>query len=315
MAETKSKAFRADEGTIARINAWMEDNGISNGEALARMADIIDLSEAKGNLAGRSTEIANFESLVHQLVTAYTASLQLAQNAEARIRDEFAKKLDSQSDTIADLQKRVKTLSDETATAKADANDAMKELDSLQREYDEKVNELVAARAEAQEAQEAAQVARTQADRLTSLTGDQAEEIRALRKSAAEADSLRKKVADLASALDKAKEDAQRAAGRAEEKLANELEKAVTRQEAAVLKAEKAGQDALIKTRETCQEAISKAQGQAQAAIESAQAQAARYQVLCNELSAAATAGTSKPTRRTRRKTAEENTEGKERSL
>lgn len=313
MAETKSKAFRADEGTIARINAWMEDNGISNGEALARMADIIDLSEAKGNLAGRSTEIANFESLVHQLVTAYTASLQLAQNAEARIRDEFAKKLDSQSDTIADLQKRVKTLSDETATAKADANDAMKELDSLQREYDEKVNELVAARAEAQEAQEAAQVARTQADRLTTLTGDQAEEIRSLRKSVAEADSLRKKVADLTDALNKAKEDAQRAAGRAEEKLANELEKATTRQEAAVLKAEKAAQETLTTVRNECQSAISKAQAQAQAAIEAAQAQAARYQALCDELSAAA--GASKPTRRTRRKTAEETERGKERSL
>ena len=48
------------------------------------------------------------------------------------------------------------------------------------------------ARAEAQKAaQETALTARTQADRLTTLTGDQAEEIRSLRKSAAEADSLR----------------------------------------------------------------------------------------------------------------------------
>lgn len=82
MAETKTKAFRADEKTINRINAWMERDGIGNSEALERMADIIDMSEAKGALAGRSTEISNFESLVHQLTTAYTASLQLAQNTE-----------------------------------------------------------------------------------------------------------------------------------------------------------------------------------------------------------------------------------------
>ena len=86
------------------------------------------------------------------------------------------------------------------------------------------------------------------------------------------------------------------------------IEKAVTRQEAAVLKAEKNGKTALITAREACQAAISRAQ----AAIEAAQAQAARYQALCDELSAAATAGTSKPTRRTRRKTAEETERGKE---
>ena len=29
MAETKAKAFRADEKTISRINTWMENNGIT----------------------------------------------------------------------------------------------------------------------------------------------------------------------------------------------------------------------------------------------------------------------------------------------
>ena len=313
MAETKTKAFRADEKTISRINTWMENNGIGNSEALERMADIIDMSEAKGALAGRSTEISNFESLVHQLTTAYTASLQLAQNAEARIRDEFAKRLTSQDDTIADLQVRAKGLAEEASAAKDSEANALKELEGLQRDYDSQGHALAVARAEAQKAQDAAQVARTQADRLTTLTGDQAEEIRSLRKSVAEADSLRKQVADLTDALTRAKEDAQRAAGRAEEKLANELEKAATRQAAAVLKAEKDGQAALITAREACQTAISRAQTQAQAAIEAAQAQAARYQALCDELSVAA--GASKPTRRTRRKTAEESTEGKERSL
>lgn len=285
MAETKTKAFRADEKTIDRISTWMADNGISNSEALARMADIIDMSEAKGNLAGRSTEIANFESLTHQLTIAYTASLQLAQNAEARIRDEFAKRLTSQDDMIADLQARANAAKDSEAQA-------LKELEGLQRDHDSQAQALVAARAEAQKAQEAAEVARTQADRLTTLTGDQSEEIRTLKASAAEAEALRKQVADLTDALTKAKEDAQRAAGRAEERLANELEKAKNRQEAAVLKVEKAAQETLTTVRNECQSAISKAQAQAQAAIEAAQAQAARYQALCDELSAAA--GTSK---------------------
>ena len=313
MAETKTKAFRADEKTIDRISTWMADNGISNSEALARMADIIDMSEAKGNLAGRSTEIANFESLTHQLTIAYTASLQLAQNAEARIRDEFAKRLTSQDDMIADLQARAKALSEEANAAKDSEAQALKELEGLQRDHDSQAQALTTARADAEKAHADAEKAREQADRLTTLTGDQAEEIRTLKASAAEAEALRKQVADLTDALTKAKEDAQRAAGRAEERLANELDKAKNRQEAAVLQAEKAAQETLITAREACQTAISKAQAQAQAAIEAAQAQAARYQALCDELSAAA--GASKPTRRTRRKTVEESTEGKERSL
>ena len=292
MAETKTKAFRADEKTISRINTWMENNGIGNGEALERMADIIDMSEAKGALAGRSTEISNFESLVHQLTTAYTASLQLAQNAEARIRDEFAKRLTSQDETIADLQARVKTLTEAANAAKDSEANALKELEGLQRDYDSQAQALTTARADAEKAHADAEKAREQADRLTTLTGDQAEEIRTLKASAAEAEALRKQVADLTDALARAKEDAQRAAGRAEERLANELEKATTRQEAAVLKAEKAAQETLTTVRNECQSAISKAQAQAQAAIEAAQAQAARYQALCDELSAAA--GTSK---------------------
>lgn len=266
MAETKSKAFRADEKTIERINTWMESNGISNGEALERMADIIDMSEAKGQLAGRATEIENFESLVHQLVTSYTASLQLAQNAEARIRDEFAKRMDSQDTTIADLQNRVKTMKDETAAAKAQAADAAKSLNALQAAYDDQSAELEKQRAAAEKAAGDADKAREQADRLTALTGDQADELRKLRKDAVEADALRKQVEKLTDALEKEKDAASHAAGRAEEKLANELEKAKTRQDAAVLAAEKAAQDELIRVREECQKAVSAAQEKAQAA-------------------------------------------------
>ena len=68
MAETKTKAFRADEKTINRINAWMERDGIGNSEALERMADIIDVSEAKGALAGRSPEISSLRVSSWQMI-------------------------------------------------------------------------------------------------------------------------------------------------------------------------------------------------------------------------------------------------------
>lgn len=293
---TKAKTFRTEGETADRVDAWMERNGISNKDALKRMMDIVEGAEAKGALAGRATEVENFQSLVNQLVTAYTASLQLAENAENRIRMEFAKRISSQDDTIADLQARAKAMKDEVASAKEQAGETMKERNALQVAYDKQREELETQKAQATKAAQEVSTLRTQIDRLTVLTSDQADEIHTLKKAVAKVDELREKVKELTDALAKERESAQQAAGRAEEKLSNELEKAQMRQEAAVLEAQKAAQEDLEKVRKECQEAVAKAQAttndiqkqaqeaaqkaaqSAQLQIEAAQARASQYQ-------------------------------------
>lgn len=298
---TKAKTFRTEGETADRVDAWMEKNGISNRDALKRMMDIVDMSEAKGSLAGRSTEIENFESLTRQLVTAYTASLDLAQNAEARIRDEFAKRIDSQDMTIADLQARAKQLQNEASVAKSLTNEAQQALGQLQTVYNNQSDDLAKQTAQTEKAEAEAQKAREQVDRLTTLTGDQADEIRSLKQEVAETARLRQQVAELTAALDKERETAMQAAKQAEDKLAHELEKAQTRQTEAVLKAEKAGQDMLAKVRAEHQADISKMQAdisemqmKAQQAMDAAQAQGLRYQQMYKLLSDAAIKGVDK---------------------
>lgn len=298
---TKAKTFRTEGETADRVDAWMEKNGISNRDALKRMMDIVDMSEAKGSLAGRSTEIENFESLTRQLVTAYTASLDLAQNAEARIRDEFAKRIDSQDMTIADLQARAKQLQNEASVAKSLTNEAQQALGQLQTVYNNQSDDLAKQTAQTEKAEAEAQKAREQVDRLTTLTGDQADEIRSLKQEVAETAKLRQQVAELTAALDKERETAMQAAKQAEDKLAHELEKAQTRQTEAVLKAEKAGQDMLAKVRAEHQADISKMQAdisemqmKAQQAMDAAQAQGLRYQQMYKLLSDAAIKGVDK---------------------
>lgn len=298
---TKAKTFRTEGETADRVDAWMEKNGISNRDALKRMMDIVDMSEAKGSLAGRSTEIENFESLTRQLVTAYTASLDLAQNAEARIRDEFAKRIDSQDMTIADLQARAKQLQNEASVAKSLTNEAQQALGQLQTVYNNQSDDLAKQTAQTEKAEAEAQKAREQVDRLMTLTGDQADEIRSLKQEVAETARLRQQVAELTAALDKERETAMQAAKQAEDKLAHELEKAQTRQTEAVLKAEKAGQDMLAKVRAEHQADISKMQAdisemqmKAQQAMDAAQAQGLRYQQMYKLLSDAAIKGVDK---------------------
>lgn len=292
---TKAKTFRTEEETANRLDAWMEKNGISNKDALKRMMDIVEGAEAKGALAGRATEVENFQSLVNQLVTAYTASLQLAENAENRIRMEFAKRISSQNDTIADLQARAKQLQDEASVAKSLMNEAQQALGQLQTVYNSQSDDLAKQTAQTEKAEAEAQKAREQVDRLTTLTGDQADEIRSLKQEVAETAELRQQVAELTAALDKERETAAQAAKQAEDKLAHELEKAQTRQTEAVLKAEKAGQDMLAKARAEHQADISKMQAdisemqtKAQQAMDAAQEQGLRYQQMYKLLSDAA---------------------------
>lgn len=168
MAETETMGFRTDAETKAKIMEWMKKSGISNNQALGTILSLIQASEAKGALTGRETEIDNFESLVQQIMTAYTASLQLATNAESRIREEFKQKLESQGNTIIDLQDKIKKAQEKAAEEK------------------EKM--------------------RVQTDRLTVLTNDQADEIKSLKKQIAEVDSLKKKAEELTKALADEKE-------------------------------------------------------------------------------------------------------------
>lgn len=104
MAETRTKAFRADDETIKRVEAWAESEGLRNAEVLPAMLHLIELSQGRESLAGRADEIDNFQNLVNQLTTAYVASLNLATNADERIRAEYAKKLEQQQALIETLQ-------------------------------------------------------------------------------------------------------------------------------------------------------------------------------------------------------------------
>lgn len=169
MAGTETMGFRTDPETKAKITEWMQKSGVNNSQALGTILSLIQASEAKGALPGRETEIDNFESLLKQIMTAYTASLQLASNAEERIREEFAKKIDSQANTIADLQDKIKK--------------------------------------NQEKADEEREQARAKADKLMTLTSDQADTIKGMKEEIAEAESLKKKVEELNKALADEKEN------------------------------------------------------------------------------------------------------------
>ena len=283
MAETKTKAFRADEETIGSLDAWAEEKGLRNNEVLPALIRAAQMAEERGKLTGRSTEIDNFTSLLSQLEAAYIASLNLASNADERIRNEFAAQLERQDKTISNLQEQLAEAKQQSATAKAELA-----------EQKEANNALVAAEAEARKAEAAAQVqvqkseeqaakAQNTADELTSLTTTQAKEIDRLKQEMASLDNIKKQLADSRAELAKAKgsiskleenqkdliakldtvkqeakAEAERIRGRYEERLEVAGERAANEKQAAVLEAQTVAQKKIEEIMEKYQDLLTR---------------------------------------------------------
>ncbi len=267
MAETKTKAFRADEETIESLDSWAEAKGLRNNEILPALIRAAQMAEEKGKLTGRSTEIDNFSSLLSQLEAAYVASLNLASNADERIKNEFAAQLERQDKTISNLQEQLAEAKQQAAAAKAelseqkDANNALITAEAEARKAE------ATAKAQVEKSEEQAAKAQNTADELTSLTTSQAKEIAELKKELASLDALKKQLADsqaelakakgnisrldenqkdlkakLDAAKQEAKAEAERIRGRYDEKLEVAAERAANEKQAAVLAAKEEAQ-------------------------------------------------------------------------
>lgn len=267
MAETKTKAFRADEETIESLDAWAEEKGLRNNEVLPALIRAAQMAEERGKLTGRRTEIDNFTSLLSQLEAAYIASLNLASNADERIRNEFAAQLERQDKTISNLQEQLAEAKQQSANAKKELAEQKEANDALITAEAEARKAEATAQAQVQKSEEQAAKAQNTADELTSLTTSQAKEIAELKQEMATLNDLKKQLADsqaelakangniakledkqkdLKAKLDAAKQEAQaeaeRIRGRYEEKLEVATERAANDKQAAVLAAKEEAQ-------------------------------------------------------------------------
>ena len=264
MANDKVFSVRADEDTIAKLEALAEESGMRKADLLPVLLDCYAREQAKGALPNRSTEIDNVRSLLAQIDHAYLASLELAANADARIREEYAARLATNEQAVASLKEKSDKAEGEAKEAKdaladvkeerdaeaARADAAEAALEKLQGEAAEEKDRLLKfnaalqsqvdalkekADAVAAELEAAAAIESENAkiqDELTEVTG-RAE--RAER----EADELQKKLDD---AKEKAKLGATELKGRYDEKIDNLREKLKNEKEAAVLDARRDGE-------------------------------------------------------------------------
>ena len=234
MAENEKlvRSVRADKKTFERLAKLADEFGESQGAALEALINLWDTQQAKGALAGRKSDVEDFDSHLHALQRAFLHSLDLAQNAEARALDNYRATLESKDQVIKGLQDRVAALEAQAQTTQQEMAKAVQDRDAA-----------VKATAAAQAAQKAAEDAK---DSALSSVADKQAIIEALNQKLVEAastastnETASQKLAEL-----QIKYDAMRASYQAEAEIAKV--KAETERERAVREAEANAQSTII---------------------------------------------------------------------
>lgn len=142
--ELKTRSFRISEDTADRFKQLCVSFGNQNS-ALDALIATYEMQQAKTVITERQTDVSDFDAHLQALQKSFLHSLELTENTEDRIRQEFQRQLDSKDYTISDLQDSLRmsteaelTAREQAKTTKIEADEraeqATKEIDSLQKE-------------------------------------------------------------------------------------------------------------------------------------------------------------------------------------
>ena len=184
--------IRADEQTRTQFAELCGTLGLTQGAAMQSLLHLYELETAKGTITGSADIIDEVRSHSDSIINAFVGLLERNQNADNRIRQEYAAQLDSLQKALTDYQNR-------SQQAREAAAKARQELDEVK------------AAAALVEKQAAATVAEStaraeQAERMTSAAERAAEDAR--KTSAA----LAIRVDELTAERDKLRDEAARSA-------------------------------------------------------------------------------------------------------
>jgi chromosome segregation ATPase len=110
--ETKPKNIRATEETHDKFAQLAEENFPNQGAALEAFINAWEIQNAKNAVPERETDIADFDSHIQALQRAFLHSLDVAQSAENRARDEFRRKLETMEEEKEELRRKLELAKD-----------------------------------------------------------------------------------------------------------------------------------------------------------------------------------------------------------
>ena len=117
MGEVKQTNFRVDQDTADKFREFCAAAGMNQAQGFDHMMQVLELDRAKEAVPSRATEIEEYEMHVKAILSAYTNSLAINNDAEERVKEQFSASLESKDKTIQDLQGQIAHLKEEKETA------------------------------------------------------------------------------------------------------------------------------------------------------------------------------------------------------
>lgn len=149
------RSFRVSDEVMEKLKTVQTDLGLTQDGALRMLMDTYELETAKSAIPSRETEISNFQVKAEELISAFIHSLQLCQDAEARIKAEVAEQMASKDEILLEYQGQLKAERERTAALmqeQAELRLRISEADGLRDEL-EKAHAAAAIEAESFRAQ------------------------------------------------------------------------------------------------------------------------------------------------------------------
>lgn len=254
MGEVKQTNFRIDQETADTFRKFCEDNGMNQAQGFDHIMQVVEMDRAKAAAPARITEIEGFEKSVKDIMAAYLHSIEINQNAEGRIREQFASDLDRKDKTIDDLRAKAEQLQAEKDAAEAVTAEAVKAKDQAEKDAAAAEKVRIAAEKTAEDKQT---IADTLAAKLAEAEkkAEGFDDLKAALSSSEEArKTAEQRIKDIQRDAAEAAKDAAREAERAKDQAVKEISDALQAQISALqdeLRASKSETDAARRDAET----------------------------------------------------------------
>ena len=118
MNENKRVTFRLNEEEVEKFKVFSEEQGINQAQAFAKLIEAMELSKAKSIVSDRAKEIESIESHLNAIQGIYLTALEINQNAETVIKENYSKELNSKDSIIIELQDKNKAFKEQVEQIK-----------------------------------------------------------------------------------------------------------------------------------------------------------------------------------------------------
>ena len=178
MEELKTRSFRVSEEVSSKLKELCEHFDNQNS-ALSALLNAYEVQNAKAILTDRETDIADYDTHIQAIQSAFLRSLELNENAEKRIKTEFINLLNSKDQTIVQLQTEKAQADEQVEKYKSAYGNLITSTEEKIKTMQTQVSESDKTLQSERERANTEQKAREQAETISAMLSEQVEQLKA----------------------------------------------------------------------------------------------------------------------------------------